>query len=570
MNKQTLHVWQTPSDSPPISEDYSDIIVRRQLFPFEYADRYAEQNVDEQYSILYAPLSEQLYAAQQIGYSGVPKLFTFLSTASLEASGILAVQTQPYLNLRGKGVLVGFIDSGIDYTHFAFRKPDGTTRILGIWDQTDQTGDPPQGLAYGTEYSEAQINEALRSPTPSAVVPEQDETGHGTAVAGIACGSADPQSEFTGTAPESSLLFVRLKPAKQYLRDYFMIPDDAYAFQENDIMLGIRYLVYTAARLQMPLILCMTLGTNQGDHTGNTPLEQVLTTAQLLSGIYGVTGTGNEAGAAHHYYGKLARENEISEIELLISEPISGITLEFWAEPFDLYNIGFTSPLGESIQPVYHGPFTFREFHFSLENTVIYVYYSSLEIVSGQQVILIRIVNPSTGVWRLRVSGRSITDGAFHFWLPISGLNFPGVSFTAPNPDTTLVIPSCPEPVITVGAYNADDGSLFRQSGRGFTRNGIIKPDFASPGVALTAPSPGGSYRAITGSSASSALTAGSVALLTEWNMQRFPKQYFTSAQMKNILLRGLDQNPAYFYPNREWGNGTLSLYRALQRFGQS
>ena len=131
-------------------------------------------------------------------------------------------------------------------------------------------------------------------------------------------------------------------------------------------MLGIRYLIDTAIRLRMPLVICLSLGSNQGSHTGNTPLEEVLSSALLLGGTYVVAGTGNEAGMSHHYYGKLNRAAESAELELLIRDASKGVTLEFWAEPLELYDIGFTSPLGESIQPTYYGPFSYREFTFAL------------------------------------------------------------------------------------------------------------------------------------------------------------------------------------------------------------
>ena len=83
----------SPFFSPPVSEDYSDIIVRRQYLPNDPDHIFPEQIVNTQYSILYAPLSENLSTVPQIGYSGVPKLFTFQNTSSLESSGILAVQT---------------------------------------------------------------------------------------------------------------------------------------------------------------------------------------------------------------------------------------------------------------------------------------------------------------------------------------------------------------------------------------------------------------------------------------------------------------------------------------------
>ena len=211
----------------------------------------------------------------------------------------------------------------------------------------------------------------------------------------------------------------------------------------------------------MPLVICISLGSNQGSHTGNTPLEEVLSSALLLGGTYVVAGTGNEAGMSHHYYGKLNRAAESAELELLIRDASKGVTLEFWAEPLELYDIGFTSPLGESIQPTYYGPFSYREFTFALENTKIYVYYSALELSTGQQVIQIRIEHPSTGIWRLHVVNRSYINGSFHLWLPITGLSSPGTFFTAPNPDTCLLYTSCGRKKIYLTQYR-ENGKMNR------------------------------------------------------------------------------------------------------------
>ena len=189
---------------------------------------------------------------------------------------------------------------------------------------------------YGTEYTREQINQALFSPDPYEIVPQRDELGHGTAMAGIACGSPDPSADFIGAAPQSSIIAVKLKPAKQYLRNYFVIPEDALAYQETDLMLGVRYLVDVSRTLQMPLIICMTLGSNQGGHTGNTPLEDVLTSAQFNTGVYAVSGTGNEVGQGHHYlgnvritpvllwsFGLMHRNFTVSALLLLLAKPSS-------------------------------------------------------------------------------------------------------------------------------------------------------------------------------------------------------------------------------------------------------
>ena len=164
--------------------------------------------------------------------------------------------------------MIGFIDTGIDYQNPIFRNVDGTTRIAGIWDQTIQEGTPPQGLVYGTEYTEEKINEALQRENPLEAVPSKDENSHGTFLASIAAGSENIENRFKGAAPEATLGIVKLKRAKQYLKDFYLIGDDAECYQENDIMLGIRYLTDLAKKKKIPLVLCIALGTNMGDHMG--------------------------------------------------------------------------------------------------------------------------------------------------------------------------------------------------------------------------------------------------------------------------------------------------------------
>lgn len=556
--------------SPAVSEDYSDMIY---IYPShtenlpEELPRYDPQIVDSQFAILHIPLSEDLYTIADTGYASVPKLFTYVSTVSLEASGILSTQFQPVLNLTGNGILLGFLDSGIDYTHPAFRNPDGTTRILGIWDQTDQTGTPPDALQYGTEYTEEQINQALFSVDPYSLVPERDLNGHGTAVAGIACGTVQEESDFYGAAPGSGILFVRLKPAKQYLRDYFLIPEGADAYQETDLMLGIRYLVQTARRLRKSLVICISLGTSQGSHTGQSPLEEVIISAQQLSGIYAVAAAGNEAGQGHHYYKKMNTEGESATIELLVDTQTRGFTIEFWAGSPELYNIGIISPGGEIIEPVPFRAKTSQEFTFLLENTKVTLDYEAVEVTSGSFVALIRFSTPSIGLWRIQVVNRVFLNGIFHLWLPITGLVDPGIRFYSPSPDTTLVIPACAEPVITVSTYNAYNNTLFIHSSRGYTRNGIIKPDFAAPGVNVTAPSVSSisGLAPFTGSSAASAITAGAACLLIEWGLRRSEPRIFSSTELKSLFLFGTVRNPALYYPNREWGYGTINVYQIFE-----
>ena len=149
------------------SNDYADLIVRSfYLEVYQNAVPDSEGSsfpLNSQFSTLF--LGRSLLPANQFGdipYNSVPKLYTPLSTVSLESAGILQVQNQPVLQLTGAGVIIGIVDTGIDYTHPAFQKPDGTTKILDLWDQTDRTGIPPEFFPYGSEYSRMQIDESLR------------------------------------------------------------------------------------------------------------------------------------------------------------------------------------------------------------------------------------------------------------------------------------------------------------------------------------------------------------------------------------------------------------------------
>ena len=250
------------------SNGYYDIIGSVTV-PMPAIENLCQQKISNQYIIYYLnrdevpPLSLGTYK-----YSNIPKCYTILDQSALEASGITRVQMQRNLQLFGEGILIGFLDTGIQYENDAFRNTDGSSRIVAIWDQSINTGPHPEGFIYGTEYTKADIDFALQQENPREFVPQRDEIGHGTMLAAIAAGSEDIQNDFIGAAPYADIAMVKLKPAKQYLRDFYYIKEDAIAYQENDIFTAIDYLNKLADRRGEPLVLCIGLGTNQG-HRGS-------------------------------------------------------------------------------------------------------------------------------------------------------------------------------------------------------------------------------------------------------------------------------------------------------------
>ena len=550
-----------------LSEEYADVIVP--YFPC-FLNQYREQGAqvfNEYYGMIHYPLSERSFAAffeEGFFYATVPKLYTLLDTVNLDAAGITQVQNQPVLRLTGQDIILGFIDTGIDYTHPAFRRSDGSSRIYGLWDQTVQTGTPPYDLEYGSVYTRQEINQALALEDPYSLVPSQDEIGHGTALAGIAAGTALPENDFAGAAPQAMIAAVKLKPAKEYLKSLFYVTGDAPAYQMTDIMAGIRYLIRLSEELLKPLVICLGLGTSQGAHSGDSPLDSMLSVTNQFRGIIGVSAAGNEAGRAHHYYGTALNSTEYNAVEILVKEGTRGFCAELWGQPPEVYAVGFESPLGEVVQKIPPRLSYSENISFILENTKIFVSSEIIQTVSGSQLIFIRFTDPTPGSWKIRVYTENYNSGSYHIWLPITGFSNPDVTFLEPNPDTTITSPGTSLSVITTAAYNAYNNSLYLNSSRGYTRTGQIKPDIAAPGVNVFAPAPRQRYTTITGTSAAAAITAGASALVMEWGMNRTPSRIFNSEEMKSLFIRGAQRRGDNLYPNREWGYGLLDVYQVF------
>lgn len=550
-----------------LSEEYADVIVP--YFPC-FLNQYREQGAqvfNEYYGMIHYPLSERSFAAffeEGFFYATVPKLYTLLDTVNLDAAGITQVQNQPVLKLTGQDIILGFIDTGIDYTHPAFRRSDGSSRIYGLWDQTVQTGTPPYDLEYGSVYTRQEINQALALEDPYSLVPSQDEIGHGTALAGIAAGTALPENDFAGAAPQAMIAAVKLKPAKEYLKSLFYVTGDAPAYQMTDIMAGIRYLIRLSEELLKPLVICLGLGTSQGAHSGDSPLDSMLSVTNQFRGIIGVSAAGNEAGRAHHYYGTALNSTEYNAVEILVKEGTRGFCAELWGQPPEVYAVGFESPLGEVVQKIPPRLSYSENISFILENTKIFVSSEIIQTVSGSQLIFIRFTDPTPGSWKIRVYTGNYNSGSYHIWLPITGFSNPDVTFLEPNPDTTITSPGTSLSVITTAAYNAYNNSLYLNSSRGYTRIGQIKPDITAPGVNVFAPAPRQRYTTITGTSAAAAITAGASALVMEWGMNRTPSRIFNSEEMKSLFIRGAQRRGDNLYPNREWGYGLLDVYQVF------
>lgn len=551
-----------------LSEEYFDFIIS-QLGADEFEEFIDEDTCRQEtefiYSIIHVkrelvkPLTFENYS-----YNSIPKCYTLLDTSAMTQAGILQVQNYPTLNLQGTGVLIGFIDTGIDYQNQVFRNIDGSTRIAGIWDQTIQEGQPPNGLLYGTEYRQEQINRALRSGNPFQVVPSVDENGHGTFMASIAAGGANEENEFIGAAPDATVAMVKLKPAKQYLKDFFEIHTDAPCYQDTDIMLGLKYLNELAKELDMPLVICLALGTNTGSHSTQSSLTGLLEIYSNLLNRAIVLGTGNEANRRHHYLGQVQNVNDNQEIEIQVSAGVDGFCMELWTENPNVLNVTVVSPSGGRTPLFSVRSNKTQEYRYILEGTEINIDYKLFLERSNASLIFFRLINPTEGIWKVIVEPIQVTEGVFHIWLPITEFLQNDVYFLESNPDYTITDPGNVITGITVGFYNGVDNSVAISSGRGYTRTEGIKPNFVAPGVNVTGATTRNQFAERTGSSIAVAITAGASALLLEWIVYQLEDGSPDSVQIRNLLTLGTERTPNEIYPNRIWGYGRLNLYQTF------
>ena len=565
-NKDAGNLGMQESVSPAQNEMYADFIVKYMgNFQEDLGDvpGFSFQKINGIYGVVYAPLTEiGTLNINTYSYSFIPKCYTHMDLGSLSASGITRLQEHPYLQLKGSGTAVAVVDSGIDYRNPVFQNEMGS-RILCIWDQTLE-GDGKE-VPYGRVFWKKDIDQALASGNPLEIVPSVDTDGHGTRMAAIAAGNYFPEENFSGAAPEAMLIIVKVKPAKKYLREFYLFPAEAELFQENDIMTGMDFAVRIANDRRMPLSLCLGIGSSQGAHIGKNPLSLYVDYISQYSLISVSIAAGNEGAARHHYAGRLTdRENQASA-ELRVGNKEPGFTMEFWGEPPEIYNLSLQSPTGEILDISASLGEVTQELSFVFVETRVKVNYVSIERQTGYTLVYFQFIQPAPGIWRIFVRGRDGQNVGFHMWLPVQGLISEETYFLEPSPYNTVTAPGDSLESITVTAYQYRDNSLYVQASRGFMPDGNVVPQVAAPGVQIRVPQLNGLYGNASGTSLSAAQTAGAAALLFEWAVIRGNQPYFTGSSVKNYITRGAEREERMQYPNRDWGFGRMDLYHTFE-----
>lgn len=536
------------------SEEYTEFILRegyytrRSLEPFE---DYCIVGINDKWAIASFNIRlTQESTFESLGYSFLPKIYGLSDVTAVNSTGVGAVRQQPFLELYGSGTYIAIIDTGINWRHEAFINRDGTSRIAVMWDQQSNI-----------VYDNSMINAALNG---NGSVPG-DDIGHGTYMAGIAAGNIDVNAGFTGAAPYAGLIVVRLQPAKRFLRNFYFVRDDVPAYSETDLMRAVAFVSDYAERNGITVSYAIGMGTSLGSHAGISPLADYLGDEAEKPGRCITLAVGNEGNERLHFAGRITGDGPQS-VELRVGRNENGFVCELWSMAPEVYTVELVSPSGQVINRLPSRTGISNVFSFLFENTVVEVYYQLFEKSSGQNVVAMRFDNPAEGIWTINVYGRDLTSGRYDIWIDNRDFVSTDTYFIISDPYETVTNPANVQECIAAASYDHRDNSLYLKNGRGYNSNGIIKPDFAAPGVDILVPdatNPSGYVRR-SGSSIAAAFTAGVAALLQEYGNKSGNMLYLTTPVIKNILISGCTRKQGITYPNREWGYGTLNLYNSI------
>lgn len=495
----------------------------------------------------------QLASLPQVEYIEKPKRLYFEVMNGRRVSCINSVQNTRFLDgpLKGGGVLVAILDSGIDYENNDFRNLDGTTRIFRLWDQTI-TGNPPKGYAIGTEYTREQIDEVLQTGNRQ-FIPSIDTSGHGTAVAGVAAGNGrNSEGVYRGVASESELIVVKLGNPR------------AEGFpRTTELMQALNYVIDVAVQENRPLAVNISIGNTYGSHDGTSLLERFIDEVSSYGKTVICIGSGNEGNSAGHTEGIL-REGEKEEIQLAVQANESTINVQIWKSYVDEISISLIAPSGARVGPIRQVTGTQR---FMMDNTDILLYYGEPSPYSVRQEIYVDFLAKNTfidsGVWRIVLNPEQIVDGRYQMWLPSQNVLNVGTAFLYPSPELSITIPSTASRAITVGAYDARTFAYANFSGRG---GELGKPDLVAPGVDIITTAEGG-YTVVSGTSFATPFVTGGAALLMEWGIVNGEDPYLYGEKIKAYLQRGARELPGILqYPNEEVGYGALCVRDSIPR----
>jgi subtilisin family serine protease len=513
---------------------------------------------------------------------------------------IRATQAKQQYNLSGKGVIVGIIDTGIDWRHQDFRNADGTTRIKALLDLSEKGND----ISEGTLYTEQEINNALNG---TGTLNEKDLVGHGTHVAGSAAGSGRatgngvPAGTYVGVAHEADLVIVKANSPGE----------DGTTFNRNNYIPSMEFIRDFAKSVNKPFIINISSGGNFGPHDGTDPVEEAIDfllteTNSKCKAV--VVSAGNDADDNIHASGTFG--SGITSIETKFSVPSytpnadklnDVVQFEGWYKGTLNYTVKVTTPTGIVSTTVSSG----NDWGNDTADGAISISNAKYgKSDNGDKQILISIFDnnsarpPKQGIWKITIYG---STGRFDLWMAGTSMNAELTS----NVDYSMIVgtPGTAEKAMTVGSYitkrnwtdlngnnlqspNLTIGGISSFSSPGPTRDGRTKPEISAPGELIAAaysadaPPTGqfsifsssysqwpnayitrdGKHALTQGTSFAAPHVAGAIALM----VQQYPTKTPTEIRQSLIATARTD-NFTGAVPNNMWGYGKLDVMAALQ-----
>jgi len=408
----------------------------------------------------------------------------------------------------GSGVVLGVVDTGLDFRHPAFQNADGSTRVAwllsfgqeargvhaAIEAELGCTADPPCAVFSGEE-----IDQLLASGVEGEL--PLDSIGHGSHVTGIAAGRDEA---FPGVAPAANLIVVQAAGA-------------AGAASDASILLGVKFVFDRALEMGLPAVVNLSLGSSFGAHDGTSGLEQVIDELSAPPGRAVVVASGNDAGLFEatdtrypdplgiHAEAIVPRGSEV-RVPLHIAANFSGnlsgyVFVWISSEPGDELSLAFDNGRGVLTAPVAVGETGFLTSSELGDDDVYELIIvngpenADSDIKQGSLVFALSGTLAASREFELVLSGH----GTAKVWLE-SGDDLTSIVFLPrARAGGTVTIPATAASVISVGAsvnreswtdYSGAEvffplgapGSRAYFSGAGPSELGTVEPDVLAPG----------------------------------------------------------------------------------------
>jgi subtilisin family serine protease len=542
-----------------------------------------------------------------IAWLKAARSYRLLNEVSTESNHLAADQAHADFGTRGAGAIVSVVDTGLDWANADFRNPDGTTRVLGIWDQTlpvDPLVPPPPGFSFGQYFDADRIDAALASGDSLAT---GDGHGHGTHVAGtaagngLATGNGVPAGTFAGVAPEAGLLIVRV------------FDDDGVFCQECDLTAAVQFTAQVAAATGQPWVGNMSLGTDLGAHDGTDPDELAIAAAvgPGRRGAQMAIAAGNSGARRMHWEDTLSQgavfTNTFGLSHASRPDPDNDfLWMDLWYDGTDRATFEVTTPGGATVRAA---PGADSGIVCTADGAVQVDATNLADPENRDNQVFTQIWDASdcggtpvaTGTWTIRLVADTVADppGAFDLWNEAdletsTGSPITHATLQTFTLDESVGVPATARHALTAGSYiskcqwqnvsgsttsgcsTSSVGTLSSFSSIGPTRDGRLKPDVAAPGewvgsslseairpfVSTLLIERDGMHWALRGTSMAAPHAAGTAALLLSIN----PSLQGSEVRAAIVSAARSDSQTGSV-PNARFGHGKL---RALEAGAQA